>query len=263
MAAPTKTLLQLRTLARQLSDMTNSTFVTDEEMDTYINLGLQELHDLFAEAMGQEFFLKTYEITLSPPTNVYNLPDDFHLLRGVDYSQSPFPTTTRVSGNISVTTTYTHDVILEEKRDAFPILPYMFSERHHWGEEPESRLRKPAMRFRVFTENISFNIQGEVVGPTSGTYPQHRIRFSPIQSGYALVWYIPVAPTLAENTDTVVGFHGYEEYPALYAAMRALIKEESDASGVATMLASMQARIRKMAGVRDVGHPERVQDFGG
>lgn len=256
MAAPTKTLLQLRTLARQLSDMTNSTFVTDAEMDTYINLGLQELHDLFAEAMGQEFFLKTYEITLSPPTNVYNLPDDFHLLRGVDYSQSPFPAMEVVDGD--VTTTY--GVIPEEKRDAFPILPYMFSERHHWGEEPESRLRKPPMRFRVFTEMVQVDdplLDGIL------NLPFHRIRFSPIQSGYALVWYIPVAPTLAENTDTVAGFHGYEEYPALYAAMRALIKEESDASGVATMLASMQSRIRKMAGVRDVGHPERVQDFGG
>lgn len=262
MAAPTKTLLQLRTLARQLSDMTNSTFVTDEEMDTYINLGLQELHDLFAEAMGQEFFLKTYEITLSPPTNVYDLPDDFHLLRGVDYSQSPFPSATTTSGTDPLTTT-TYQVITEEKRDAFPLLPYMFSERHHWGEEPESRLRKPAMRFRVFTENVRTLVTSGMEEVSDTTEPLHRIRFSPIQSGYALIWYIPVAPTLAENTDTVVGFHGYEEYPALYAAMRALIKEESDASGVATMLLSMQARIRKMAGVRDVGHPERVQDFGG
>lgn len=243
--------------------MVNSNFVTDAELNTYINLGLQELHDLFAEAMGQEFFLKTYEITLSPPTNVYDLPDDFHLLRGVDYSQTPFPTSTRVVEGISFTGTYTHDVILEEKRDAFPILPYMFSERHTWGEEPESRLRRPPMRFRVFTENVSFFLEGEVLDNPSGIYPQHRIRFTPIQSGYALVWYIPIAPFLSADTDTVTGFHGYEEYPALYAAMRALIKEESDASGVATMLASMQSRIRKMAGVRDVGHPERVQDFGG
>lgn len=255
MAAPTKTLLQLRTLARQLSDMTNSTFVTDAEFNTYLNLGAQELYDLFAEAMGQEFFLKTYEITLAPPVNVYDLPDDFHLLRGVDYSDSPFPTKTLVDGD----TTYNYDVPIEEKTDAYPLLPYMFMERHSLRDTEESRLRRPNMRFRVFTENVTSSSGEELLGAD----PFHRIRFTPICSGHSLIWYIPTAPVLSSDTDTLCGFHGYEEYPALYAAQRALIKEESDASGVTAMLLSMQARIRKMAGVRDVGHPERVQDFGG
>jgi hypothetical protein len=240
--------------------MTHSTFVTDAEMSTYINLGVQELYDLFAEAMGQEFFLKTYEITLAPPTNVYDLPDDFHLLRGVDYSDSPFPTRVFSDGAGG---TYTHDVPIEEKQDAYPILPYMFFERHSLRDTEESRLRRPNMRFRVFTEMVTTLITSGMEIISTSTDPFHRIRFTPVCSGYVLVWYIPIAPTLSEDEDIVTGFHGYEEYPALYAAQRALIKEESDPSGVTAMLLSMQARIRTMAGVRDVGHPERVQDFQG
>ena len=257
MAIPSKTLLQLRTLARQLSDNEYTDFVSDSELNTYINLGAQELYDIFAQAHGQEFFLKTYEIQVTAPINVYTLPDDFHTLKGVDYRDSAFPGKTTGTDPVSI-----FDVITEEVGDAVPLRPYMFNERHSGSDEEryrDTRLSRPRMRFRVFSENVQSISGMEIVGEDM----VHRIRLQPVENGYILVWYIPVAPTLSSDSDSLAGFHGYEEYPAIYAALRCARKAEEDWSSYAADLLAMRTRIETMAGMRDMGHPNRVQDFEG
>jgi len=263
-AIPSKTLLQLRTLARQLSDNEHTDFVSDSELNTYINLGAQELYDIFAQAHGQEFFLKTFQIQVTAPVNAYTLPDDFHVLKGVDYRDAAFPesSTTEVFGMDRIVIT-TYDVLREEVADAVPLRPYMFNERHSGSDEEryrDTRLSRPRMRFRVFSEDITVDDSGEDGVVTNAA---HRIRLQPVENGYILVWYIPVAPVLASDTDVLVGFHGYEEYPAIYAALRCARKAEEDWTGFAADLMAMRTRIEAMAGLRDMGHPTRVQDFEG
>ena len=80
------TLLQLRTMIRQRCDMVNSTFVTDAELNSYINQSAYELYDILIEKYGDEYFLK-----LPAPTGTfdgtsltYALPSDFYKLLGVD-----------------------------------------------------------------------------------------------------------------------------------------------------------------------------------
>ena len=48
---------------------------------------------------------------------------------------------------------------------------------------------------------------------------------------------------------------------ALYAAIRALRKEESDISWLTADLEAMKTRIRNMGSYRDMGHPSRAQDM--
>lgn len=270
MPIPTKTRLELRTLARQLSDMENSTFISDSEFNTYLNLGLQELYDLFAEVHGQEFFLKTQAIRLQDGIAVYTLNDDFHVLKGVDWMPNEPPSTqyyeddegNRVT-DIPLSgfsyTLWVPDGVFDD--NTFPLKPYTFFERHDGTRVEQLGLRgERLMKFRVFTEQrAALQIPAESPSPTREYI--HRIRFNPLGSGWVLVWYIPSPPALSSDTDVMVGFHGYEEYVSLYAAIRALRKEESDWASLATDLEAMKQRIQNMGSNRDMGHPSRVQDM--
>lgn len=261
MALPVYTGSDLIDLARDMSDMRDTDFVSNAEMLTYINLGLSELHDLLAEAHGQEFFLRCHEMQITDPVAVYDLPDDFLVLKGVDFQDAPFggASTSVTSGGgelPEVVTTTTYDVPIQGGEASCPLRPYTFFERRN-----KSWDKGTSPRFRIFTSKKVVVVEG---GEFPGTTVEfsHRIRFQPVRSGYVLVWYLPIAPRLEATSEEVVSIYGFDEYPALYAAYKALAKEESDASSVLEMLENMRGRIRRMAAHRDAGHPERVQDFG-
>jgi hypothetical protein len=78
----TMTLLQLRTAVRNQADMTNSQFVTDAELNGYINQSIYELWDLMVQA-DQNFGVTSTTFTITSG-NTQNLPADFYRLKGVD-----------------------------------------------------------------------------------------------------------------------------------------------------------------------------------
>ena len=121
------TLAQLKTRARQRSDMENSTFVSDSELTSYINSSLAELYDLLVAAYGDEYFLANpYPISVVTGTADYTLPTDFYKLKGVDAS---------VNGS-----------------QWLNVLPFNFNERNR-GQNgaPET------LRYRIMGSNIKFN----------------------------------------------------------------------------------------------------------
>lgn len=263
MPISTKTLLELRTLARRLSDMENSDFVSDAEFNVYINLGLQELYDLFAEVHGQEFFLKTQAIQLVANQAVYSLADDFHVLKGVDWLDSE-PPPVELGDFLASTTWWVPPGVFPPHTR--PLKPYMFFERHDGGSTEQGRAgvgQAQDMRFRIFTEQSNTIVSGDPLEVITPLAYHHRIRFNPLGGGWVLIWYIPTPEALLENSDVMVGFHGYEEYVSMFAAIRALRKEESDWGSLAADLESMKTRIRNMGSYRDMGHPSRVQDMSG
>ena len=79
----TVTLLSLRNQARQRADMENSTFVSDSELNTYINASAAELYDLLI-GVYEDYKLTSQNIAVVPGTDTYTLPTDFYKLRGVD-----------------------------------------------------------------------------------------------------------------------------------------------------------------------------------
>lgn len=252
MSAETKTLADIRSLACSLSDMENSDFVSLAEWHVYINLGLSELFDMFVEVGGPDFFLKQTTITLTPPQQVYDLPSDFQNLLGCDFTQSA-PDTSPVDATYSATSVFER----ENPSDATPMQPYNFRERTdryvdtNGTTNRHGHLNVP--RYRVHTETLTLASDG------SERFC-HRIRFAPLVSGTATVWYAPLPPRLSADTDTVPSFNGLEHYPALFAARAALSKEESDTSVVQNMMDRLEKRIRTMAGSRDRGGPGRVGD---
>jgi hypothetical protein len=82
------TLLQLRDQVRSRADMTNSEFVSDSELDQYINDSYKELYDLLVLKFDDYFIADPLEFTISTG-NTYDLPNDFYKLRGLDRKNGP------------------------------------------------------------------------------------------------------------------------------------------------------------------------------
>jgi hypothetical protein len=72
--------------------------------------------------------------------------------------------------------------------------------------------------------------------------------------------FIPIMPALSGDSDTFDGINGWEEYIVIDAAIKALLKEESDISALMAQKAAITKRINECAPNRDAGMPDRVTD---
>ena len=80
----TITLSALRKQAQQRADMEDTSFVSDAEWNTYINRGIQKLHNILVGEFAEDYLIKSDTIDITPGTNEYDLFDDFYKLRGVE-----------------------------------------------------------------------------------------------------------------------------------------------------------------------------------
>ena len=74
------------------------------------------------------------------------------------------------------------------------------------------------------------------------------------------LWYVPAFQKLVDDADTFNGVNGWEDFIVCDAAMKALMKEESDVSAIMADKAGIEKRIRNMAPNRDQGRAEAVTD---
>lgn len=84
----------LRTRARRRADMENSTFVTDAEIQDYLNSSIAELHDFMVKSY-EDYFVSEQTYTTPLATGGANLPDDFYKALGVDYNSGGITSTLR------------------------------------------------------------------------------------------------------------------------------------------------------------------------
>jgi hypothetical protein len=77
------TLAQFRERARERADMENSKFVSDAELNRYVNASIQELYDLLIASRGENYYIDSDSFTTTN-TDTYALPSDFLKLMGVD-----------------------------------------------------------------------------------------------------------------------------------------------------------------------------------
>lgn len=85
--ARTFTLGSVRTQVRQRADMQSTAaqqFITDSEINLYINQSYTELYDLLISSGGQEYYLSSIALTPNTTTGIATLPSDFYRLLGVD-----------------------------------------------------------------------------------------------------------------------------------------------------------------------------------
>ena len=114
------TLLELRTRVRERADMVYSQFVSDAELNRYINESAQELYDLLVQA-NVDYYSTLESFTIAPSANTHTLPDDFYKIRTLDID---------LGGRFC------------------PVWPYNVQERGYWQDAVISRIAAPVL-YRV------------------------------------------------------------------------------------------------------------------
>lgn len=215
------TLLQLRTESRQRADMENSTFVTDSELNNYINNSISELHDILIQAYDGDYYINEITFQTSSNQESYELStiipaDDFYKLRGVDAKLN--------------------------NSEWFTLQPFSFNERNR-------RQNFGAWRY-LGISNVRYRIVGSTIRFTPVPDDNIEVR----------MWYIPTAVELTADTDTLKDLNNFSEYIIVDAAIKMLQKEESDVSVLMAQKADLKRRIEEAANNRDAGMGESVSD---
>lgn len=111
-----------------------------------------------------------------------------------------------------------------------------------------------------FTEPVIWGFEG-------AAYIRYRLtgsklEFSPQKatSSDIQVWYVPTAKKLVNDTDTIDGINGWEEFVILDAAVKMRIKEETDTSDLVRERELLKRELEIIAAQRDLGQTERVSD---
>lgn len=79
------TLGELKTLIRQRADQENSEFISESELDSYVNASCGELFDLLVNT-NEDYYTSSSGITVSDSSGILPLPTNCYKIRGVDYA---------------------------------------------------------------------------------------------------------------------------------------------------------------------------------
>ncbi len=219
-------LAEIRTQARQRSDMEQSTFVSTAECNSYINASLKELHDLLIGAYNEEYVMEQVQFSSVAGQIDYDLPN------GVNYSGAPKFYKLR-GVDISIDGSATSWVGVKR---------FNFNRRNEdVNNTAWSLLGTPFLEYRLVGSKIRFN------------------RTPDANTSFRL-WYHPVCQTLVNDSDEYDDVNGWAEYVVVDVAIKMMQKEESDVSVLAAQKAALHARIQSMAQNRDANEPESVSD---
>lgn len=123
------------------------------------------------------------------------------------------------------------------------VRPFNFNERNRndsfssWG-----LMTGPSVRYRLLGNNM-------VLSPApDGAYNMR-------------VWYIPTATKLVADSDVLADLNQFSDFVIYDAAIKMLIKEESDPTALMAERAKCEKRIVEMGQNRDAGQPESVSDI--
>lgn len=217
----TITLAQLKTEARERSDMKNSNFVEDSELTNYINNSISELHDLLVQAYEGDYYIETAQFLTINKQESYDLDtiitgDQLYKLRGVD---------AKLNGD-----------------QWFTLQPFQFNERNR-------RQNFGAWRY-LGISNVRYRLVGNTI----------RFTPVPDDSIEVRIWYVPVAKTLVNDEDELRELNNFSEYIIVDTAIKMLQKEESDTTVLERQKAALKRRIEEAANNREVGMGESVSD---
>lgn len=134
------------------------------------------------------------------------------------------------------------DLVIDANGNSVTLKPFSFNERNAYLFTPTWNV--------VGLSYLRYHMQG------------NNIRFVPIPNSTQSIklWYIPAITQLSADGDTLDGVNGFEEYIIIDAAIKMLIKEESDTTALMMQKEALRKRVESMAPNRDAGACERVSD---
>lgn len=227
------TLATIRTAAARRADLatpSSSTFVTTSEWDANINASYAELYDLLVQKFGDDYFVagtpdNWYQFTTTTSAG-YVLPDGSSTYKLVDAATAP-----AFYKLLGADAKYGSEWV--------PLKPFQFIDRN----------RRSAAGPNAVASEIRYRVSGNYLWLPS------------VASGQIVrLWYVPRLALLTADGDTVDAVSGWEEYVIVDAAIKALVKEESDPSALMAAKAGLVQRIEAAAENRDAGQPVRVSD---
>lgn len=199
-----------------------SSFVTDDEINQWLNDGIKQLYDKLIHARGEDYWSTSSSTPFVSGTALYSLPTDFYQLLEVvadDGGQNYFR------------------VMRFQRGETANVM-----NQHAFGFTYGTVPTALDLRFRLGTNYIEF-------------------RPTPNFTGWNFtLYYVPIVNELKTDGSTINGVHGWEDYAVIWAAIRCLTKEESDTAGLVAQLKLLDQRIGQMAPNRDSSQNRRVSD---
>ena len=212
----------LMTQVRQRADMENSVFVSDTEIRVWLNAALAELHDIMILCF-EDYYVNTTTYSL-PGTNPGTLPADFYKALGVDFE----------TGGVT-----------------YSVKRYSFAERNMYNSNAGIvNGNIAALRYNVRDDKIHFIPET----PPSGTVTLHYI---PECQQFRTGGEDDAANINSKNKSVAIG---YQEYLVVSAAIKCLMKEESDVRMLLAEKANIQKRIENAAPRKDAGQSHKIVD---
>ena len=268
----------LRDEARQHADQVNSEFVTDAELNGYLNNSWSELYDILVSKYQDDYFLTSTSITVTSGTSTYSLPDDFYKARGVDLNindnqSTPLQRYTFADRTRDSLVRYARDVKYRIQANNLVFAPspsnntatlwYIPHPRKLQSVTPTGISRGstttwtvPATHSFVAGDKINaigffatnYNVEQTVSSVTSTTVVTD-LNSSALSD-----------PTVYGTLESMQDFvnAGWRQYVCVDSAIMMMLKEESDISGLVFVKQGLLERIEIMAEDRDSGEPARV-----
>ena len=224
MPANTITCGDLMTAVRRRADMEGSTFVTDAEIRSYINVAMAELHDILVQKYEDYYVDSSTTYTRPIANNKGTLPNAFYKMLGVDFTAGG---------------------------STYRVRPYKFEERNMYGN---------AGTTAGIANNLTYHVQGNEIhfrpadALPSGTITIHYV---PPADQFATGGGDD-SDALSVNNRAVAP--GYEDYIVIDAAIKCLLKEEADVTVHLVQRESARRRIEEAAGKRDAGESYAISD---
>lgn len=217
------TLTTLRTAVRERADMEDDgNFISDAELDRYINKGIEDLYDLVLASEAGEVYVVNSPILTQVGTFAsgnyasYGLPADFYKLRALHY----------IEGN-----------------NVYPLIPADPSNFALLSNDPP----------HVYAGRYTLRFLPD------GT--KQVFTFPEIDPTVLAMTYIPNPVLLVNPSDTFDGYNGWEDYVIVKAAIKCLTKEESDTTALQIELDGIRNDIMSHAGHMDAGYPDTIRNL--
>lgn len=231
------TLAQIRTLAYQIADLENAvTRFPVSEVNTYVNMGVGELYDLLVRTRG-EFFQSQYTITTDGVNVTYALPSDF-----MELTLAQLNLGMGFNGSLA-------DV-------AVPLYNFTMGERPELASSTPSWTGSP-LGYRLHSGTV---LQANT---TQGTIPtQYAIELLPKPSANQkiLLFYVPIAPQLVNDNDTIDSINQWHVYAAAFAARMMRTKDDLPTTAAEALMESIKERVNALGPHRDAYTSKRVTD---
>jgi len=268
----------LRDEARQRADQVNTTFVTDAELNGYLNNSWSELYDILVSKYQDDYFLTSTTVTITSGTSSYSLPSNFYKARGVDLNindnqNTPLQRYTFADRTRDSLVRYARDVKYRIQANNIVFAPspssntatlwYIPKPRKLQSVTPTAISRGstttwtvPSTHSFVAEDEINginfyatdYNVQQTVSSVTSTTVVTD-LDSSALSD-----------PTVYGTLESMQDFvnAGWRQYVSVDAAIMMMLKEESDISGLVYVKQGLLDRIEIMAEDRDSGEPAQV-----